>query len=65
MPPQQVLQALCAPHVFLHPHVCAVVLLGRDSVGGILYPGCDEVHHGAERHVAGQQCGSHVGKQAL
>lgn len=63
--PGQVLQAVRAAHVLLHPHVCAVLRVGGVSVGSLLRPGCAEVHAGAERHLAGQQRRSHVGKQAL
>lgn len=63
--PPQVLQAVRAPHVLLYPHVCALVLVGGVSVGSLLRPGRAEVHPGAERHLAGQQRRSHVGKQAL
>lgn len=63
--PRQVLQAVRAAHVLLYPHVCAVVRVGGVSVGRLLCPGCAEVHPGAERHLAGQQRCSHVGKQAL
>lgn len=63
--PGQVLQAVRAAHVLLYPHICAVVRVGGVSVGSLLCPGCAEVHPGAERHLAGQQRRSHVGKQAL
>ncbi len=51
--------------MLLRPHVCALVPVGGVSVGGILCAGSAEVHLGAERHLAGQQRGSHVGQQAL
>lgn len=64
-PPQQVLQAVCAAHVLLRPHVRALVPVGGVSVGGVLHPSAAEVHAGAERHLAGEQRRSHVGEQAL
>lgn len=63
--PRQVLQAVRGAHVLLHPHVRALVPVGGVSVGGVLHPGLVEVHPGAERHLAGQQRSSHVGKQTL
>lgn len=63
--PGQVLQAVRAAHVLLRPHVRAVLPVGGVSVGGLLCPRCAAVHPGAERHLAGQQRRSHVGKQAL
>lgn len=62
---QQVLQAVCAAHVLLRPDGRALVHVGGVSVGGVLHPRAVEVHLGAERHLAGQQRGPHVGKQAL
>lgn len=62
---QQVLQAICAAHVLLSPHVHALVPVGGISVGWVLRASCAEVHHGAERFLARQQCSSYVGKQAL
>lgn len=63
--PWQVLQTVRAARVLLYSHVCAMVHVGGVSVGSLLHPGRVAVHPGAERHLAGQQRCSHVGKQAL
>lgn len=65
MSPPQVLQALCAAHVLFHPHVCALVPVGRVSVVGILRPCPAAVHLSVERQLASKQRSAHVGDQAL
>lgn len=63
--PQQALQDVRAAGLLLHSHVCAVVPVGGVPVDGVLHPGPAEVHRVAQRHLAGQQRGPHVGEQAL